>query len=378
MQSRIGGGCVKSMRKERNLGIDLLRIYSMHMIVLHHVLDLCGFTGGVELFSINYTIVCLTHGITHCAVNTYALISGYVYVDAEYKLSNIIKMWLQVLFYTVGILIVFAVLAPEMVDREMVLTSLFPMLTGHYWYFTQYVGMFFFIPVLNLILNTWSTKQFKNFFLVVFVLFSCINIIVHTDLFHVGDGFSMIWLTVMYLIGGYIKKSSGNLIWSKKKCILIYIICTTLTAASRWIIQFVTIKVLGKMNVGGRLMIYTSPTMLFAAIALLIIFSNLKIKKLCKTIRFLGPLTFGVYIIHINILIARCYPILGTFLKPFLTATPVIFVGVIILLLEGVYLACSLIDFGRLELFRLLRINEFSERVAKKVFRYWGPDADEK
>ena len=284
------------MKNGRNLGIDLLRIFCMHMIVLHHVLDYCGISVDVELFSVNYTIVCLLHSINHCAVNAYALITGYVYVNSNYKLSNIIKMWLQVFFYTVGILALFVVLAPETVNRQVILTSFFPVLTKHYWYFTQYVCMFFFIPVLNLILNAWNPCQFKKFFLVVFVLFSCANIVVYTNLFHIADGYSAVWLAIMYLIGGYIKKNPEHIQWNKKKYILLYIICVVVTAASRWIIQFVTIKVMGTANNGGRLMVYTSPTMVFAAIALLIIFSELKVKKMQKCIGFLGPLTFSVYI----------------------------------------------------------------------------------
>lgn len=355
------------MKKERNLGIDLLRIFCMHMIVLHHILDNCGFSAGVELFSVNYTIVCLMHGINHCAVNTYALVSGYVYADSNYKISSIIKMWLQVLFYTVGFLILFAVLAPEMINRKTLLTSLFPMLTEHYWYFTQYVCMFFFIPVLNIILKTWNPGQFKRFFLAVFVLFSCVNVLVYTNLFNVDDGFSAIWLAVLYLIGGYIKRNPEHILWNRKKYILVYVVCVLLTAASRWLIQFVTVNILGNANNGGRFMIYTSPTMLFAAIALLIIFSQLKAEKLQKAILFWGPLTFSVYIIHTNVFVRKGYPILYEFVEPFFTANPLVFSGLIILLTESVYLICSFIDFGRVKLFQLLRIGTISEWIGAKL-----------
>lgn len=357
------------MKKERNLGIDLLRIFCMHMIVLHHVLDNCGFSAGVELFSVNYTIVCLMHGANHCAINTYALITGYVYADSDYKISSIIKMWLQVLFYTVGILILFAVLAPEIINRKALLASLFPMLTEHYWYFTQYVCMFFFIPVLNIILKNWNFGQFKRFFLTVFVLFSCVNVIVYTNLFNVDDGFSAIWLAVLYLIGGYIKRNPEHILRNRKKYVLVYMACAILTAASRFMIQFVSVKILRSTNNGGRLMIYTSPTMFFAAIALLIVFSDLKAEKFRKYIRFFCPLTFGVYIIHMNVFVGKGYPILHNLVEPFFTANPVIFVGLIIFLTEAIYLSCSFIDFGRVKLFQLFRIGVFSEWLGKKLLR---------
>ncbi|MEH2957042.1 acyltransferase [Candidatus Merdisoma sp. JLR.KK006] len=355
------------MRKERNFGIDLLRIFCMHMIVLHHILDYCGISAGVELFSVNYSIVCLLHGVNHCAVNTYALITGYVYVDSNYKLSNIIKMWLQVLFYTVGFLAVFAVLAPETVDSKIILSSLFPMLSNHYWYFTQYVCMFFFIPVLNLILNNWNPREFKKFFLAVFLLFSCVNVIAYTNLFNVADGFSVVWLSVMYLIGGYIKKNPEHIKRNKKKYILIYTICVMITAASRWSIQFATAKILGVANNGGRLMVYTSPTMIFAAISLLIIFSELCVKRMQKWVQFLGPLTFSVYIIHNNLFLKKLYPALQGLSEPLLTANPFIFLGIILLITVGIYMGCSLIDFVRLKLFQFLQVGVFSEWAGKKL-----------
>lgn len=355
------------MKKERNLGIDLLRIFCMHMIILHHVLDYCGITLGVEMFSMNYTMVCLLHSANHCAVNGYALISGYVHVDLDYKLSSIIKMWLQVLFYTVGILIIFVILRPEMVNRKIVLESLFPMLTEHYWYFTQYFCMFFFIPILNLILNTWNTRQFKKFLLTIFILFSCVNVIVYTNLFNIDDGFSAIWLAFMYLIGGYIKKNPEQIRWNKKKALLAYAACILLTTASRWVIQFTTLKILGQANDGGRLMVYTSPTMLLGAVALLIIFSELKVKRLEKVIRFLAPLTFSVYIIHHNVLLRKGYPVLSGLLKPFLKANPIILLGVIFLTVESIYLVCSMIDFGRVKLFQFLQVGRLSDRAGSKL-----------
>lgn len=355
------------MKKERNLGIDLLRIFSMHMIVLHHVLDMCGVSGGVKLFSMNYTVVCLLHSINHCGVNVYALISGYVYVDSNYKISNIIKIWLQVLFYTVGILIIFALLKPEMVNREILFTSLFPVLTERYWYFTQYVCMFFFIPILNIVLNTWSSRQFKRFFLVVIVLFCCVNMITYEDPFHIENGFSAVWLSVLYLIGGYIKKNPENVQWDKKKYLLIYITCILLTAASRWVIQIVTLKMFGVANNGGRFMLNTSPTILFSAIALLIIFSEMKVKKIQKWIRFLSPLTFGVYIIHFNVFLEEGYSILNGFVKPFLTANPVILIGLVLLIAEGIYLVSSFVDFGRIKLFQFLRVGVFCEWIDEKL-----------
>ena len=64
--------------KERNYGIDLLRILSMFMVVLLH---LCGFGGvlsNVKPFSVNYYIAWFLEIVSYCAVDVFALISGFV------------------------------------------------------------------------------------------------------------------------------------------------------------------------------------------------------------------------------------------------------------------------------------------------------------
>lgn len=354
------------MKKERNLGIDLLRMICMNMIVLHHVLDNSGLSTGVEMFSANYGIVWLLQSATHCAVNCYGLISGYVYADSDFKMSNIIRMWLQVFFYTMGIVILFAVFMPGSVDKEVLKVSLFPVLTEHYWYFTQYFCMFFFIPILNLILKTWNSGQFKRFLLVIIILFSAVNLFVYTNLFNIDNGFSAIWLAFMYLIGGYIKKNPEFIRWKKGRAIAIYTICVLLTSASKWLIQFATIKISGQPSDGSRFLLYTSPTMILCAIALLVCFSRLEINHFRKVIQFFGPLSFAVYIIHANVLIGRYFMkgLLGAFVK----ANPLIFFCVVIFAAEMIYLVCSIIDFGRVKLFKLLRVGKLCEQIEKIVF----------
>ena len=100
---------LKSLNKidERNYGIDLLRILAMFMIVMLHVLGRGGILENATIFSAHYKIAWLLEVICYGAVNIYALISGYVGFRAKHKYVNIIMLWLQVIFYTVSITILF-------------------------------------------------------------------------------------------------------------------------------------------------------------------------------------------------------------------------------------------------------------------------------
>lgn len=82
-------------------------------------------------------------------MDIYALISGYVWVYAKYRYRNIIELWLQVLFYTVPITVLFWAFVPSTVSAVEWLKAIFPVMFNQYWYFSSYVALFLFIPLLN-------------------------------------------------------------------------------------------------------------------------------------------------------------------------------------------------------------------------------------
>lgn len=73
---------------KRNYGIDLLRLVSMFLIVVLHSLSR-GALVGVSPFNIHYEVGFLIEALTYCAVNCFALISGYVGVDSKFKYRRI-------------------------------------------------------------------------------------------------------------------------------------------------------------------------------------------------------------------------------------------------------------------------------------------------
>ena len=132
--------------KTRNYGIDFLRMISMIMIVMLHTLGHGGILRSVSFLSVHYQIAWLLEVIAFGAVNTYAMISGFVSVDSHFKISNILILWLQVLFYGILINTVFFFLLPESRNTSGWIQALFPVTRKEYWYFTAYAGVFFLPP----------------------------------------------------------------------------------------------------------------------------------------------------------------------------------------------------------------------------------------
>ena len=98
--------------QERNYGIDFLRIISMFMIVILHILGNGGILASVQTGSVKYHLTWFMEIASYCAVNCYALISGYVGIYSKHKLSNIFYLWIQVIFYTLSITLLFKIISP--------------------------------------------------------------------------------------------------------------------------------------------------------------------------------------------------------------------------------------------------------------------------
>ena len=145
--------------KTRNYGIDFLRMISMIMIVMLHTLGHGGILRSVSFLSVHYQIAWLLEVIAFGAVNTYAMISGFVSVDSHFKISNILILWLQVLFYGILINTVFFFLLPESRNTSGWIQALFPVTRKEYWYFTAYAGVFFLSPFINQMFRNLSEKQ---------------------------------------------------------------------------------------------------------------------------------------------------------------------------------------------------------------------------
>ena len=254
---------------------------------------------------------------------------------------------------------------PEVVGLKTLLGAVFPFAYGTYWYFTAYFCLFFFTPFLNLLVEKFEKTTLQNLLASLFFVFSLLPTLFHSDFAVTKNGYSFLWLAVLYIVGAYIKKHGVSFAYKNSKNLYGYIICVLLTWLSRPTIEFVSAKVLGEAKGGDYLIAYTSPTIVLCAVFLLLFFANLKCGKVVtKFIGFFAPVSFGVYLWHCEPLTyAACYNVFVGFasLHPFVMVLAVIGSALCI------WLAGSLIDKVRLMLFNMLKLKEFSLWIENKL-----------
>ena len=359
--------CNIGAESNRQYGIDFLKIISMLMIVLLHILNHGGVLKELNSFSAQYAAAHFLQCMAVCAVNVYVMISGYLYVEKDFKLQNIVRLWITVLFYSVTLPLLLK-LSGQDIGIKTILSGFFPILRSQYWFFTQYFALFFMIPVLNWVIKN---RQLAKRTLITLVLLLAVLPVfaLGKDLFRVSDGYSFIWFIVLYLCGGYVKEYHVDTKISPKGAIIGYISCVFLI----WLLEIGTYvivsEVFGDTRYTEIFVHYTSPLVLGSAFFLIVLFSKIKFKSTMITsiLPTISALTFGVYLIHDNPSI-REKLMIGKFVE----CTGLSWIGLVIHVLSSVlviFTACALIEYCRTVLFRYLKINGLAVKIERLVYK---------
>ena len=352
---------------DRNYGIDLLRIVSMVMIVVLHVLGHGKLLESVDVGSLKYNVLWFMETMAYCAVNCYGLISGYVGYGKRFKLSNLFYIWMEVVFYSIGIALVFKMFNSS-IGFKSIISSFFPVTLNAYWYFSAYVIMFIFTPFFNFLIERLSKRKATLLVGCIIILASILQLFVKDDYFALNAGYTALWLSALYIIGAYIKKY--NVLFSVKKRILflVYLICVFISFGYKFALEITSFKfpsVFSYITDSNLLIQYNSPTILLCGIVLLLMFSKLRFNKgIVKLIALFAPAAFGVYLIHDNQMMEKyVMPQISEFkdLNAFLL--PCVVIGLVF----AIWLICSLIDIARIRLFKLIKVKQFSVWFEKKV-----------
>lgn len=362
--------------QERNYGIDMLRIVSTMMITILHVLGDGGVLKASEhASSINYGFFWLLHISCYCAVNCYALISGYVgYSETEKRhgYHKYFGLWFQAFCYSVIFWLLGCIAMPDTTSVKDIVKSFFPVTFEQYWYFTAYTGVFFLQPWMNRFVRRASSSEMKRG-IVVFAVFSCYSSLVSfvVDPFHVKKGFSMLWLCALYIVGAWMKKAEIAEKLRVKNTVGFGIALLLITWVSKMVIPLITEPLFGNVVGSDILVKYISPTVVGISIVLLVLFSKISIGRdgAKKIVTFVASSTFGIYLVQTHPWVYRVL-IIDAFAwvanEPLIKAVAVVFLAVL-----GIFLLSMLVERIRILLFRICRISKIccvlEEYLRKKL-----------
>ena len=187
------------IKGQRNSNLEMLRIVSMLMIIIFHLLIHAGIADPKEptLNTLVSTVGC-TFGLA--AVVAFTMITGYFMVTQKITVTKILRLLVEVWFYSIAIGVLALILLGSPIDETWIKATFFPIFTDQYWFISAYVMLVILSPFINKCLNSITAKQHL---LLVLVL-----LVISFGLFSIHTTFVMskhLTLIVVYIIAAFIR-----------------------------------------------------------------------------------------------------------------------------------------------------------------------------
>lgn len=359
----------KVKENNRVIGLDALKVISMLMIVILHYFSF-EYMNAIQEFSIQWYIAWGIKELCLVAVNCYVLITGYFLVKSKFKIKKIIALLGQVLFYSISITLCIYLFSDNKISLRNLAYTLLPIYTNRYWFINSYLALYLLFPVLNIVINHITQKQYK-YLLVILILVFCVR----QSITVVGDwtldstaGFGIMWFICLYLIAGYIRLYAKD-INKKLKYVMIYFGTCVAILIFRTLIVYVCnmINYANKEEIVGMWHCYNSLPALIASVALFLLFKNMTIKNrtISKWIVGASTSTFAVYLIHQQVVFI---PILWNNLchKLDYISSPYWILHMIICVV-AIFTVCVIID--KIRKYLVAKLMKY--KIVLKVITYW-------
>ena len=352
--------------EKRNYSVDLFRIIAAFFVIVLHIIGKGGILKNTSPDEVNYWMGWFLEIGAYCAVNCFALISGYLMVNKTIKAKNIIALWIQVLFYSLLLSALFFVFLPESRNLKNLALAFIPIMGKQWWYISAYFALFFLIPILNAAINNISKGTLVKFLLVILIGVCVIDCGIPRDPFAIADGYSTVWLMLLYFFGAYIRKYDLKQKVTTTQSALAFVVLIIVTFLSKVCIYFATKKIFGEAKLDNMFISYTSITIVLAAISLFLFCLNVKVSNsLQKVILFFSPATLGVYLIHVHPLVFE--HIIKEAFADFANKPHGVMLLCVLATALVIFMLCSAIDLVRIWLFKLIKVDCLCEMIDDKI-----------
>lgn len=338
----------------RNYGVDLLKILSMMMVLGLHLNKYGGFLDADmsywEKFAVNYyEHLCIV------AVNVFVIISAWFLRERTASINKTLSLVSAIVFWTIVSLLVVHLLGQN-VTVKWVVKSI-PFFGRAYDFLSGYLVMYMLSPVLNNMLNSSTRKQIALLAFGAFFVFSLMTPITSSAYLKINGGYSCFWFICLYLMTAYLKEYHRKLNRSERFSLLsLYFIMGAIAV-------FFTLH---KLPILGSLA-YNNVMVTIAAFSIFLFFKDIKINNVYanRIIKFLAPMTLGVFLIHDHNLMEQYYLTLN--LSSMFTGKMHLYIIGFPVILIIIYLICSVLEYIRIKMFDLVKIPDVLNKLALRI-----------
>ena len=289
-------------KKQRESGIELLKIIAIILIAITHVTMTLGkqeYTGGYRtastdiqhfMMSLFYYVGVLGNGIFFIASAWFLTSSKRVKKDKLFQM--LMDVWIVSLLFLAIFL-----LAGTNIKTADIIYSLFPTTFSNNWYATDYMIFYLIHPYLNLVIDKMEQKEHLIANGIATFLYCMLNMIRHDLMESTG----LVTFIVIYFVVAYVKKYRMERADNTR----LNRIGFAIGFFGLLLLLFLT-NVIGLKNdfIGQQMLHWaknSNPLIILMAFALFNLFRNMHFKN--RVINFIGSITLIIYITHENLLV---------------------------------------------------------------------------
>ena len=367
------------MVKNRESNFELMRIISMLLIVLFHVLSYSGYLAKATGFMLYFLL--LIKSITLMHVNSFILLSGYFQNNSKMKLSKMVSLNNETWFYKSLIAIIFLIfnLYQTIPTKTEILQNLLPIDFGIYWFIGAYIVLYLISPILNKSIKHFSKKEHKSIIIIIIFILSFLCLITVDTFYNNNFGRSLSTFVLLYFIGAYMNKypieknkyvKQMTIKRKKAYCLSTILICSIIGST----IGLISLKISGISSILdyiSRMLCYfstsySSPIVLIQSIAYFIFFKTIKINS--QFINKVASCVFGVYLIHENKYVREIlYNKIGLTTIKTINIKSILYLLIVVII---IFIICIIIEFIRKIIFKFFYNLNISSKMRKKISQF--------
>lgn len=273
----------------RNSNIELLRIFSMFMVLGLHVNFMAiGEPTTAETISapIPTFFRIFFQQSFNIAVDIFVLISGWYGI--KFHVRGLCKFMFQCVFIICTMFIIGLLIGRATLDERQILECIL-LYPGSAWFCKSYIALFIIAPVLNVFCEKASEKKLRSVLIGFYIYQTIFGALTMSDS-AIKAGFSTFSFIGLYLLARYF-----NIYGQRFYRYSLWIFIISIAGTVLWF--YIPCR-LGIMRLAYTGLLYTSPLCIISALALLIFVVNLSPKS-NKVINWIASSCFAVFLFHI-------------------------------------------------------------------------------
>ncbi|MBR5920577.1 MAG: acyltransferase family protein [Bacteroidales bacterium] len=332
-EKMVSGGA--SRVKERQSGMELLRIIAMFLVLVVHA----GFFSlgspsfeDVHTNSLSSFTRIFFQSLSIGCVDMFVLLSGWFGIRPKKK--GFLSFVYQCAFFLFGIYAVCLVFGLSPLNKKGIAGCL--LLLNWNWFIKAYLLLYILSPVLNAFIDSSTEKQHRMV-LIAFFLFQTFYSWFSDAAIFFEKGYSTISFIGLYMLARYASKYKERVLtWKRCWYLCFFIVSVLLLALLYYLASYYRVDILRT-----RMLRYDNPLVILSAFSFVVYFSKLSFKS--TIVNWIAASSFAVFLLHTNPNLCKTYftPAIRYLFKTFSGVECLLF---IFLFLTAIYLLAIVLD----------------------------------